>query len=89
VNATGLNLYLLQRRGGDGPDDRAMVVGALSEAHARVAAYRRSFDPTWTDNGRSTCAEIVACEGVIHTIYVSRKPKHDEPAITNERRYPG
>lgn len=66
-----LNLYLLQRRGGDGPSDRAMIVGAVSEAHARVAAHDRSHDLVWADDAQSECREITPHEGVMHTIYAT------------------
>lgn len=64
-------LFLLQRRGRGGPSDRAMIVGAVSEAHARVAAYGRSNDLVWTDDKSAECREIVAAEGVMHTIYAT------------------
>lgn len=68
---TDLDLYLLQRRGPGvkGEADRAMIVGAISEAHARVAAYERSKDVAWASDSHTACQQIVTDAGVIHTIY--------------------
>jgi hypothetical protein len=65
--AKDVHLYLIQRRGKGGPDDRAMIVGAVSEAHARVAAYERSKDVAWVEHAAIT--RIVPEDGVLHTIY--------------------
>lgn len=72
-----MGLFLLQRRGTDGPPDRAMIVAAKTEAHARVQAYARNSDPAWTDQ-RTSCAQFVDNteeDFVMFTIYAGGK--HD------------
>lgn len=54
-----MHTYILRRRGPwAGHVINMLVVVAISAPHARVAAYGRTEDLTWTSNTQSSCEEI-------------------------------
>lgn len=52
--------YILRRRGvwTDPARPNVVVVIALSEAHARVAAYNRTGDSTWLHESWASCLDL-------------------------------